>query len=259
MSLVQYETTSKQVGKITLNDPDKLNAMGDEMAKDFRETVAKLKGDSNIRVLLLTGAGRAFSAGGDLLMLERKTALGGEQNRRLMLEYYHSFLGVLDLGIPIIAAINGHAIGAGLCLAAACEVRVCSDKAKLGLTFTKLGLHPGMGASFSLPRLVGSSNAALLMLSGRVIQADEAFRIGLVSKVVPAEKVLTEAQSIADEILGCGPEATKQVTATLRTGMGSLREALEREAVTQGINYASAELKEGVQAAIQKRNPKFGV
>lgn len=258
MAHVEYELRSEQIGLITLNDPENLNAMGEEMAKAFAALVAKLESDAQRpRVLVLTGAGRAFSAGGNLAMLEKKTTFSGEVNRQLMLDFYHSFLGILDLKIPLIAAINGHAIGAGLCVACACDVRVAQTGAKLGFTFTKLGLHPGMGGTFFLPKVVGTSMAAELMLTGRVIDADEGFRIGLVSKVAP-EQVLETALGIAKEILACGPEATRHLLETLRGYPRPLADSLEREALCQSINYASAEFKEGVRATIEKRAPNFG-
>lgn len=257
MALVTFQFVEKQVGQITFNDPDRLNAMGEEMANEFRDLVTGLKRESELRVLILTGAGRAFSAGGDLAMLERKSKLSGEVNRVKMLEYYHSYLSIRELGVPLIAAINGHAIGAGLCLAAACDIRIASDKAKFGLTFTRLGLHPGMGATYLAPRVFGQAVANLLMLTGRTIEAAEALRLGIVSELMATEKVVKGAIEIAKEILQCGPEATKQLLNSLRTGAVSLEAALEREALTQGINYAGAELREGVRAVTEKRAAKF--
>ncbi|MCB0338795.1 MAG: enoyl-CoA hydratase/isomerase family protein [Bdellovibrionales bacterium] len=257
MSLVLYESVSKTVGKITFHDPDHLNAMGEDMADEFKKVIDGLKGNRNLRALILTGAGRAFSAGGHLNMLEDKTKLSGEENRIRMLEYYRSFLGMLDLSIPLVAAINGHAIGAGLCVACACDVRVCAQSAKLGFTFTRLGLHPGMGATYFLPRLIGISAASELMLTGRVIDAKRASEIGLVSEVVGDNLALTRALEIAEEISLCGPEANRQLLQTLRSGTGSLTQALEREASSQAINYASPEFKEGVRAAIEKRQASF--
>ncbi|RIL09257.1 MAG: enoyl-CoA hydratase/isomerase family protein [Proteobacteria bacterium] len=258
MTLVLYQAISEHSGVITLNDPDNLNAMGEEMADEFSALITKLQREAKkLRALILTGSGRAFSAGGNLEMLEKKTSLNAEENHRRMLNFYNSFLCMLDLGVPLIAAINGHAIGAGLCVASACDVRVCSDKARLGFTFTKLGLHPGMGATYFLPKLLGYASAAELILTGRVIEAPEALRVGLVSKIVAAEKVVEEAKAIAQEICECGPESIKQVLQTLRQGVHELPRMLEREATCQSINYGSQEFKEGVRAAIEKRKPAF--
>ncbi len=258
MSLVEFERSADGVGTITLNDPDNLNAMGEDMAREFTALVERLRPDSSsLSCIILTGAGRAFSAGGDLEMLDRKRGLEGEKNRQLMLSFYGSFLGILKLNVPLIAAINGHAIGAGLCVASACDIRIAAEKAKLGFTFTRLGLHPGMGATYFLPRLLGVGTAMELLLTGRIVEAPEAARIGLISKVVSQESVIKEAQAIAAEIGECGPESVRQVLESVRAGAASLSHALEREALCQSINYKSAEFAEGVRAAIEKRKPQF--
>jgi enoyl-CoA hydratase len=258
MALVLFENTSQHVAKITLNDPDNLNAMGEEMAAEFVALTARLGAEKvKPRALIMTGAGRAFSAGGNLDMLERKTQLAGEENRQLRLKFYHSFLGILKLGVPMIAAINGHAIGAGLCIACACDIRLAARGAKLGVTFTKLGLHPGMGGTYFLPRLVGAAMASELILTGRVIEAEEAQRIGLVSRVTGTEDILSQADALAQEIAACGPESVRQVLESLRVPASGLQQALEREALCQSINYASAEFKEGVRAGKEKRKPEF--
>lgn len=260
MSLVLYESSEDGVGKITLNDPANLNAMGEGMAKEFSELVSRLRDDkSKPRALIITGAGRAFSAGGDLEMLDRKRSIPGEENRNLMLKFYNSFLSILTLKVPLIAAINGHAIGAGLCVACACDIRVAAEGAKLGVTFTKLGLHPGMGGTYFLPRLIGLAAATELMITGRVIDAAAAHSLGMVSKVLPPAEVVPEAEKIAQEISSCGPESVSQVLETLRGGHVSLSGALEREALCQSINYASPEFAEGVKATMEKRAPNFRV
>lgn len=258
MSLVVFEEKEKGIGVITLKDPDNLNAMGEEMAADFRALVSEIQNRRDkLRVLVLTGAGRAFSAGGNLQMLKKKSELSGEENRRRMMLFYNSFLNILSLELPLIAAINGHAIGAGLCVASACDVRVVAENAKLGFTFTKLALHPGMGATFFLPRLLGYGRAAELLLTGRVISGKEAVSIGLASSAAPAEEVLSVALGIAEEISSCGPEATRQLLGSMRLQPETLVEALEREALCQSVNYASEEFMEGVTSVIEKRPAKF--
>jgi enoyl-CoA hydratase len=191
-------------------------------------------------------------------MLEKKAELAGEENRLIMLNFYRSFLCLRDLGVPLIAAINGHAIGAGLCVACGCDIRIAQTGAKLGLTFTKLGLHPGMGGTFFLPRLIGQAAASELILTGRVIETARALELGLVSSVVESG-VVDAAMKIAGEIVTCGPEATRQVLEALRNPAGTLEEALKREALCQSINYAGKEFKEGVRATIEKRPPAFSL
>ena len=258
MALVELSELSSHCLRITFNDPANLNAMGEDMAAEFVALVEKIRVEhSGCRCIIMTGAGRAFSAGGNLEMLERKQQLSEAENQRLMLKFYHSFLGILSLNVPLVAAINGHAIGAGLCLAAACDVRVASDQAKFGVTFTRLGLHPGMGGTFFLPRVLGYAAAAELMLSGRVVDAAEAMRIGLVSKVVPSADLMSQAEALASEIASCGPEANRAVLQTLRAGSTTLAAALERESSCQSLSYKSAEFKEGVRAAIEKRKAVF--
>ncbi len=260
MSLVLFETDDTAIATITLNDPDRLNAMGEEMAKEFSALVDSLKNESSKpRVIILTGAGRAFSAGGNLEMLEKKRELSGEENKRRMLEFYNSFLCLRELGVPLIAAINGHAIGAGLCVACACDIRICAEKAKLGFTFTRLGLHPGMGATWFLPQVIGQAAAMELMLTGRIVVGDDVLRRGLASELLPTEEVLPAAKRVAHEICSCGPEATTQLLNTLRCGSADMTSALEREADCQAINYASDEFAEGVRAGIEKRKASFVV
>jgi enoyl-CoA hydratase len=174
-----------------------------------------------------------------------------------MLAFYNSFLCILDLKVPLIAAINGAAVGAGLCVACACDFRVASDTTKLGFTFVKLGLHPGMGATYFVPRIVGASVATELLLTGRVIDAQEALRLGVVSRVCGADKVMEEARAIATEILSCGPEATGQLLQTMRGDPTYLTQTLDREASCQSVNYASAEFAEGVAAIKEKRSARF--
>ena len=257
MALVTFENHSEQIGILSFSDPDRLNAMGEAMSEEFAAKVSELSADPNMRVLILSGAGRAFSAGGDLDMLKSKRDLAGEENRRRMLTYYSNFLSVRDLGIPIIAAINGHAIGASLCLACACDIRIAASGAKLGFTFTRLGLHPGMGATYFIERATNASVASDLLLTARIIQAEEALTLGLISRVVETEKVRDEAIGIAQEILQGGPESVQQLLQSIRAERRSCAEALQREAAMQAVNYASAEFLEGVSAALEKRKASF--
>lgn len=258
MALVEFEEVAPLIGKITLNDPDNLNAMSEEMAAEFNLLITTLKQrPEELRVLILTGAGRAFSAGGHLEMLEKKSTLTKEENRQRMLKFYSSFLGILSLGVPVIAALNGHAVGAGLCLATACDIRIAAKDAKLGFTFVKLGLFPGMGATYFLPRVIGTASARELMLTGRVIAADEAHRIGLTSKVVEREQLMPTVMQVAQEILSSGPSSVRLLLETLRGGSEALQAALDCEAAMQAESYASTEFKEGIRAAIEKRPARF--
>jgi enoyl-CoA hydratase/carnithine racemase len=257
VALVTSSRDSLGVVTITLSDEANLNAMSEEMAADFSAVVSKLKQSGDTSIIILTGAGKSFSAGGHLEMLDAKRQKTPEQNRLGMLAFYDSFLSILSLNVPIIAALQGAAVGAGLCLACACDVRIATSDAKLGFTFLKLGLHPGMGGTFLLPRVVGRTMATELLLTGRIISADEALRIGLVSRIVPREKLLEEANSIAREMLSCGPVSSAQLLQTMRVDLVDLQAALEHEARCQSTNYASAEFAEGISAIREKRAARF--
>lgn len=258
MALVRLDEQPAGVATLTLSDPDRRNAMSLEMATEFRQTVNQLARRRDLRALILTGAGPAFSAGGDLNMLQQKAKLDPATNRADMLEFYESFLCLLKLPVPTIAAINGYAIGAGFCLALACEFRLAAAAAKLGLTFTRIGLHPGMGATLFLPRIAGAGVAHDLLISGRVVTANEAHQLRLVQQVVPDGELMAAANTLANSLLGAAPGAVSGLLKTLRPTAGELQSALEREAAEQARNYSSPEFREGLQAALEQRAPNFG-
>lgn len=246
--------SAHNIAVITLSDENQLNAMGEEMAQDFRDCIVSLNNEKDsLRAIILTGAGKAFSAGGDLEMLLSKTKLSGEENRQKMFWFYESFLSILNLQVPIISAINGAAVGAGMCVACAGDIRIASDKAKIGFAFTRLGLHPGMGATYSIPKITSTAIAAELLLTGRIIEASEALRLGLVSKITTAEDLIPEAINIAKSIAENGKEATKQLILSIRNPPSSLADALTKEATTQSINYGSKEFLDGVMAVKNRK------
>ena len=257
MSLIKLSRDRQGIATLTLNDPERRNAMGVEMAVEFEQAVKQLSQASDLRVLILHGAGDAFSAGGDLNMLKAKAKLDLETNRQQMLEFYHSYLCIHNLEVPIIAAVNGHAIGAGLCLAMACDFRIVASQAKLGFTFTKLALHPGMGASLFVPRVAGMGTALDLLVSGRVFTSAEAQQLGLTQTVVDSDQVLPTALTLAESLLSTGPAAVAGLLQTLRPSPAELQTALEREATEQSRGYARSEFLEGVTATIEKRKPDF--
>ena len=257
MGLVETSEVAPGVTTLTLNDPDRRNAMGLKMASEFREAVTELGFRTDLRVLIVTGAGQAFAAGGDLAMLQAKANVDPAQNRDDMLDFYRSFLCILDLPVPVIAAINGHAIGAGFCLALACEFRLVTADAKLGVNFVRLGLHPGMGATLFLPRAAGTSVANDLLISGRKIPAEEALQLGLVQQVVAPGELTQAAGDLAQSLLKCGPKAVAALLKTMRPSAEELQHALQREASEQAMNYAGDEFLEGLQAVVEKRAPQF--
>jgi enoyl-CoA hydratase len=250
---------------LTFDQPDRLNAMTQEMGEAFAERMAVLAADAALRAVVITGAGRAFSAGGDLGMIQDKADQGraapGVARRDIrdtMRSFYKLFLSVRDLPCPTIAAINGAAIGAGFCVALACDVRVVAERAKVGLNFTRLGLHPGMAATWTLPRLVGPALAAELLYTSRLIPGEEAARIGLANRCVPAEEVVSVARGIAAEIAACAPIANRAVKRALdRSLAATLEDQLSFEASEQAGTFESQDAQEGIAAVRAKRDPRF--
>jgi enoyl-CoA hydratase len=257
-ALVKLTPLQAGIYELLLNDPQSRNAMSERMAAEFYAKISELRDNRALRVLILTGAGTAFSGGGHLDMLFEKTKLTREKNREMMEQFYRQFLSIRDLDVPVIAQINGHAVGAGLCLAMACDIRIAVKEAKLGLNFVQLGLHPGMGASYFLPRLVGPARAAELLFAGKTINAETAEHIGLVNQAVDAADLSSTVLQLATAIGGAGPEAVRGLKASLRLSEQlPLAECLRREAGCQARNYISAEFLEGITAAKEKRKAKF--
>jgi enoyl-CoA hydratase/carnithine racemase len=250
---------------LTFNDPERRNAMTEAMGQAFSAQLTELAADDSLRSVILTGAGRAFSAGGDFGMIQDKAdrgraapKLARQQIRDEMRGFYGLFLCVRELPCPTLAALNGAAIGAGLCVALACDVRIASREAKLGLNFTALGIHPGMGASWTLPRLVGPAHAAELLYASRVISGEEAARIGLVNRAEEPGNVLPAARELAAEFAAVAPIASRGAKRALaRTEGASLDDQLAFEASEQAICFESEDIQEGLDAARARRAPRF--
>jgi enoyl-CoA hydratase/carnithine racemase len=256
------ESREGDVVTLTLNDPERRNAMGEAMGRAFAARCERLERDASLRALILAGAGRAFSAGGDLDMLEQLTerarAGARPEVRDFMRGYYGMFLALRRLPCPTIAALHGHAIGAGMGVALACDVRLVAREAKLGLNFVRLGLNPGMGSSWTLPRLVGPSLAAELLYTGRLIDGDEAVRIGLASRALPAAEVPGAARALAAEIAASAPLAVRAARRALHASEANDLDAqLALEADEQAQCYASADMREGLAAVRGGRAPAF--
>ena len=259
------ESRSGNIVTLQFNDPDHLNAMTRAMGEAFRERIGHLAGDESIRALVVTGVGRAFSAGGDLDMLQAQADRGAAEPglawrgiRDDMSAFYRLFLSVREMPCPTIAAINGHAIGAGFCVALGCDFRYVAARAKLGLNFTRIGLHPGMAATWILPRLVGPALASELLFTSRTIDGTEAASIGLANRVLPASEVLEAATTTAEEIAQNAPLAVRATKRALRRSEeASLEDQLQFEATEQAQNFESADAQEGIAAVREKRSPKF--
>jgi len=255
------QKSANSVAKLTFYSPERLNALTVPMAKVLTEKVEQLMElRQELRAVVLTGKGRAFSAGGDINWLIERHEKSGEKeaNAATMVKFYKSFLILRHLQCPVIAAVNGAAIGAGACIAVGgCDLRYASPKAALGFTFTKIGLHPGMAGTHFLPKLIGPSKAADLLLSGRIINSEEALNMGLVDKVCddPVDEALEFAEDLATNTSSAAVSTCLQ---TLRGKQSEgLEESMRREAAAQAITYATNDFLEGVLAVKEKRSPIF--
>ncbi|MGE0825295.1 MAG: enoyl-CoA hydratase/isomerase family protein [Candidatus Binatia bacterium] len=243
---------------LTLNHPENLNAMTGEMGDEVTALVRELKDDHRARVLVLTGAGRAFCAGGAKGNLQSRTT-GGGGNREAPKVFYKRFLALRQLEIPTIAAINGPAVGAGFCIALACDMRVAAANARMGLNFVRLGIHPGMAGTYTTPRIVGMAKACEVLFTGKLYTGEEAFALGLVNRVVPQEKVVDEAMSLAREIaIYSAPIAVRLAKRALYKGDADpLEAAIDVESEYQAFTWTTEDAKEGITAMTEKRTPKF--
>ncbi|MCX6400994.1 MAG: enoyl-CoA hydratase/isomerase family protein [Propionibacteriales bacterium] len=254
---LRLERPSPGVAMLVLDQPDLRNAMSDEMTVSWVTAVDHLAADPSVRVVVVTGEGRAFTSGGNLAWLASQPDATVDELRSRMLPFYRSWLAIRKLEVPTIAAINGPAIGAGLCMALACDIRYAARGAKMGVPFTKLGIHPGMAGTYLLPDVVGSAAARDLFLTGRIVDADEALGLGLVSRVMEPEGFRAEVLAVAAEVAATAPIAARLTKRALQLGHASIETALEWEALAQPVTLATADLLEGISAAQQKRAPEF--
>jgi enoyl-CoA hydratase/carnithine racemase len=243
---------------LTLNDPARRNAMSGPMTDAWRDVIAGLRTDPSVRCVVVTGAGRAFSSGGDLSWIAERNEIEVAPLRDHMLGFYRTWLSIRSLEVPTIAAVNGAAVGAGLCLALACDLRYAAADAAFVAPFTRLGIHPGMAATYLLPEVGGLPLAREMLFTGRTVTGAEAESYGLVNRAVPREDVLDEALGVAAAIAERAPVATRLTKAAL-TGGGpqNMEEALRWEALAQPVTMASGDLLEGLAALREKRAPKF--
>ncbi len=246
----------RPVATLTLDRPAALNALTVPVKIALREALESVGADRDVRVVILTGAGRAFCAGQDLAERDEPDAAPLDVEVR---ERYNPIIRALrSIGQPVIAAVNGVAAGAGASLAFACDLRIASEDARFVLAFGRIGLVPDSGATWFLPRLVGPAKAAELALVGDPVDAAEALRLGLVSKVVPGDELMSEARGLADRLAAGAPLALSLTKGALQRSMTiDLDEALDGEAKLQGIAGASADHAEGLAAFREKRPPRF--
>lgn len=257
---VIYETLlcdiREQVATVTLNRPKVLHALNAQVFDELESVFQALSKDAGIRVILLTGTGeKAFAAGADINEIAATDAATGEAKARRGQDV---FLLIETCGKPVIACINGFALGGGCELAMACSIRLASETARLGQPEVKLGLVPGYGGTQRLPRLVGQSAALRLLLTGEMIGAAEALRIGLVDEVVPAERLITRAEELAGMIVAMAPLAVAGCMEAVRQGSElRMEDALKVEAKIFGRLCGTADKAEGTTAFLEKRPPRW--
>jgi len=249
------------VATLTLNRPDKLNAFADDMREQLVAALARVAADPGARALVITGAGRAFSAGGDVHHMARlKERRASFEDVRPLLEAGRAAAARLAaLPMPTIAAVNGVAAGAGLNLALACDLRVASDQASFGETFARIGLHPDWGGTYFLPRRVGLAKALELCWLGDVIDAAEALRIGLVNRVVPADALRDEVRALAGRLAQSPRASVRLVKQTLAASFHrTLDQCCDAEVEAQAACWEAGDVAEGLAAFVEKRAPRFG-
>jgi enoyl-CoA hydratase/carnithine racemase len=244
------------IAYVTVNRPKVLNALNAATIEELRAAFHELKHDASVRVVLLTGAGeKAFIAGADIGELAKQESISGKE----MAHRGQAVLNLIEnLGKPVIACINGFALGGGCELALACTMRLASDNAKLGQPEVKLGILPGYGGSQRLPRLVGKGLAMQIVLTGEMISAQEAHRIGLVNEVTTAAELIPRAEAIAAKIIANAPLAVQYTMEAVNKGMEMpLAEGLFLEATLFGVCCATEDKKEGTTAFLEKRAAAF--
>jgi enoyl-CoA hydratase/carnithine racemase len=260
---VKFEERGK-VAVITMDRPEKLNAIGSSQdCFDLIDALSQLASNRNISVAVLTGSGRAFSAGGNLQAMKDRNGIGPLEHPASTRTNYRSAIQKIprafrDLEVPIIAAINGHAIGVGNDLACMCDIRIASSKARFAASFIKMGLVPGDGGAWLLPRTVGISKAAEMIFTGDVLSADQALACGLVSQVVEPDELLDTAMEMAARIAANPARSLRMAKRLLLSGQDSTLEvALEMAAAMQAIAHETTDHAEAVDAFLEKRDAEF--
>lgn len=250
---------SDRIGTITLNRPEKLNAFAGEMRQQLAEVVRQAAADDRVRVIVITGAGRAFCAGADIGYMQELLGREDWKSAGALVEAGRSVVSTIRAAPkPVIAAVNGPAAGGGANLALACDLRIASDRAAIGQTFNRIGLHPDWGGTYFLPRLVGPAKALELVFTAEMVPADEALRLGLFNRVVPHEQLEDEVRSWAEQLAAKPPIALALAKeAIYESWHTTLEGMLDLELEHQLKCFKSADAREGLEAFLHKRPARF--
>ena len=258
---VLYEQDDRIV-KITLNRPDTRNALSGDIIEGLVEYIQKADKDKNVGCVILTGAGKSFSSGGNLQEIKDMTTK--DQMTQAQLEDWYRFgiqkipLTMNSIDVPVIAAVNGHAIGAGNDLCTMCDIRIAGEDAKFSESFLRIGIIPGDGGSWFLPKIIGLARANEMILTCDVLDANKALDWGLVSKVVPNENLIIEAKKLANKIAAQPPEASRRAKRLLRMSQNvPLQDALEMAASQQSMLQQLDDHREAIDALLEKRKPNY--
>ncbi len=254
------EIDGGRIVKITFNKPERRNLMDPDIVDGLISALDKVMLSSEVRCVIITGSGNSFCAGADFSTLQKFASESGHTGaagaREGIMRFYMSFMKVIDVEVPVIASINGYAIGGGLAFALLCDIRLASRDAKLSANFARVGIHPGMGITYTLPRLIGLERASELLFTAKFITGEEAERIGLVSHAFPPEKLEDETLSMARQIADNAPYVLKLTKKILRREF-YVRAHSEIEAMAQAICSQMEDAIEGVRAFFEKRKPDF--
>lgn len=256
---VLVEVDGRGVGTLTLNRPERLNALVADMRDRIAEGLESLGSDDAVRVIVVTGAGRAFCSGADVGYLDEMLEGGRLEEARALVEAGRRIARtVVAAPVPVIAALNGPAAGGGANLALACDLRIASDRAAIGQTFNRIGLHPDWGGTYFLPRLVGPARAAELIFTGEMVDADRALQMGLVNRVVPHDEFPDAVDELAGRLADKPALPLRLAKGALRESLSSsLEEMLDREDEAQAACFRSATAREGIRAFLEKREADF--
>ncbi len=244
------------IGMITLHRPKALNALNTELLQELSDLLDRIKEDTSVGIVILTGSGeKSFVAGADIAEMQTLTAIEGRKFGKIGQDVFNK---LENLPQPVIAAINGFALGGGCELAMACDIRIASEKAKFGQPEVSLGITPGFGGTQRLPRLIGKGRAKELIYTGDIIDAGEAYRIGLVNKVAAPDELMNTAQAMAEKILSRAPIAVQLSKTAVNEGLNmDLASGIAYEAEVFGLCFATEDQKEGMTAFVEKRKAHF--